>query len=68
VILGGLVGLLGLLIPVWLSALIIGVVVAAVGGFLVRSGLKILQQEQVAPQRTIETLKEDREWIQDQRR
>jgi hypothetical protein len=53
---------------VWLSALIIGVVVAAVGGFLVRSGLKTLQQEQVAPQRTIETLKEDREWIQDQRR
>ena len=68
VILGGLVGLLALLIPVWLSALIIGVVVAAVGGFLVRSGLKTLQQEQVAPQRTIETLKEDREWIQDQRR
>ena len=67
-ILGGLVGLLALLIPVWLSALIIGVVVAAVGGFLVRSGLKTLQQEQVAPQRTIETLKEDREWIQDQRR
>jgi Putative Actinobacterial Holin-X, holin superfamily III len=67
VILGGLVGLLGLLIPLWLSALIIGVVVAAVGGLLVRSGLKTLQQEQVAPQRTIETLKEDREWIQDQR-
>lgn len=67
VILGGIVGVLGLLIPVWLSALIVGVVVAGAGGLLVRSGLKTLQQEQASPQRTIETLKEDREWIEDQR-
>lgn len=69
VILGGLVAVLAALgVPVWLSALIVGVIVAAVGGLLVRSGLKTLQQEQAAPQRTIETIKEDREWIEDQRR
>lgn len=69
VILGGIVGILVALgVPVWLSALIVGVVVAVVGGILVMSGLKKLRQEQIAPQRTIETLKEDREWIEDQRR
>ncbi len=69
VILGGLVAVLAALgVPVWLSALIVGVVVTAAGGVLVRSGLKTLQQEQAAPQRTLETIREDREWIEDQRR
>ncbi|MDP8940872.1 MAG: phage holin family protein [Actinomycetota bacterium] len=30
------------------------------------SGLKTLQQESPAPQRTIQTLKEDKEWMRDQ--
>lgn len=67
-ILAGIIGLLALLVPVWLSALIVGIVVAAGGGLLVRSGLKTLQQEQVTPQRTLETLQEDAQWARDQRR
>lgn len=66
-IIAGIIGVLGLLVPVWLSALIVGIVVAGVGGLLVRSGLKTLQQEQLAPQRTIDTLKEDAEWMSDQK-
>ena len=67
-ILAGIIALLGLLIPIWLSALIIGLIVAGIGGALVMSGLKTLQQESVAPQRTLDTLKEDKEWISDQTR
>lgn len=67
-ILAGIIALLGLLIPIWLSALIIGLIVSGIGGTLVMSGLKTLQQESVAPQRTLDTLKEDKEWISDQTR
>ena len=64
----GIIALLALLIPVWLSALIVGLIVAGIGGALVMSGLKTLQQESVAPQRTIDTLKEDQQWMKDQTR
>lgn len=68
VILFGIVGLLALLIPTWLSALIVGLIVVGIGGALVMSGLKTLQQESVAPQRTLDTLREDKEWMTDQTR
>jgi uncharacterized membrane protein YqjE len=50
----------------WLAALIVALIVLAVGGALVWSGLKTLQQESPVPQRTLETLKEDKEWMTDQ--
>jgi hypothetical protein len=65
-ILAGVIVLLGQVIPMWLSALLVGIVVAAVGYFLVRKGLDALKQENLAPQETIETLKEDKEWAKDQ--
>ncbi len=67
-ILAGIIALLGLLIPVWISALIIGILVAGAGAFLAWKGLQTLRQESVAPQRTIDTLKEDQEWMRDQSR
>lgn len=57
---------LGALVPMWLSALIIGVVLAAVGYLMARSGLGGLARIDPAPQRTIETLKEDAEWLKGQ--
>ena len=66
VILAGIVLVLGNLIPLWLSALFVGVVVALIGYFLVRSGLNRLKQVNPAPQETIQTVKEDKEWIQNQ--
>ena len=67
-ILAGIIALLGLVIPVWISALIIGILVAGAGAFLAWKGLQTLRQESVAPQRTIDTLKEDQEWMRDQSR
>jgi hypothetical protein len=65
-IIAGVIALLDLVIPLWLSALLVGLVVAAIGYFLVRKGLDALKQEDLAPRETIETLKEDKEWAKDQ--
>ncbi len=65
-IIAGGIFLLALVIPLWLSALLVGIAVAAVGYFPVRKGLDALKQESLAPQETIETLKEDKEWAKDQ--
>ncbi len=65
-IIAGVIFLVALVIPLWLSALLVGIAVAAVGYFLVRKGLDALKQEDLAPRETIETLKEDKEWANDQ--
>ena len=53
-------------IPWWLSALIVGLVVAGVGYALVARARTALQQVELAPRQTVETLKEDREWAKEQ--
>jgi hypothetical protein len=52
--------------PLWLSALIVGVIVAGVGYFLVQQGMSGLRKMNPAPRQTIETLKEDKEWLKQQ--
>jgi hypothetical protein len=60
--------LLGQVIPYWLSAGIIGLVIALVGLFLVVKGANTLRQEDPVPQETVETLKEDSQWLKNQKR
>ena len=67
-VLAGIIVLLGQIIPMWLSALLVGLVVAGVGYFLVRKGLEALKREDLAPRQTIETIKEDQQWAKDQTR
>jgi len=67
-ILAGAIVLLGQVIPMWLSAILVGLVVAGVGYFLVRKGLDALKREDLTPRQTIETLKEDQQWAKDQTR
>jgi hypothetical protein len=50
----------------WLSALIVGLVVAGIGYALVQKGLTALKQTSLKPEKTIETLKEDKEWAKEQ--
>ena len=49
----------------WLSALIVGVVVAAIGGVLVMRGRDGLQRADMAPRRTVETIKDDVELVKE---
>jgi len=55
-------------LPWWVSSLLVGLVVAGVGGFLVSKGLNALKNEDLAPRQTIETLKEDTQWAREQTR
>jgi hypothetical protein len=49
----------------WVSALLVALVVGIVGGALVARGRTGLVQTDVAPQQTIETLKEDAQWAKE---
>jgi len=54
-------------LPWWLAAALVGLVVAGIGYFLVQRGLTALRRTNMAPRQTIQTLKEDAEWIKEQR-
>jgi len=49
-------------VPAWLSALIISLLLMAVGYVFVNRGLAALRSSSVAPTRAIESLKEDTRW------
>lgn len=65
-LIAGVILLLGNAIPLWVSALIVGLVVAGIGYFLIQKGLTALKHLDMVPHQTIETLKEDKEWAKDQ--
>jgi len=58
--------ILDLFLPLWAAALIVGLVIAGIGYMLVQRGLTELRRVDLTPQQTIETLKEDTEWVKDQ--
>ena len=66
-ILSAVIVLLDNVMPLWLSALLVGLVVAVVGYLLIRRALDALKREDFAPRETMETLKEDQQWARDQR-
>lgn len=59
------VGLAQIMEP-WLAVLIVGVVVAIIGLILVQKGMSALKNINLVPEKTIATLKEDKEWAQQQ--
>ena len=77
---GGLVAYAGLLaiiaavivlladlgMPLWVSALIVGVVVAVVGYLLVQRGISALKRQDLTPHQTIQSIKEDSQWAKEQ--
>jgi len=65
-IIAAVIILLAAILPWWLSALLVGVVIAAIGAFLIWKGLDALKKEDLVPRQTIETLKEDQEWAKEQ--
>lgn len=57
---------LGSVVPLWLSALIVGAAVGIIAAILIFSSLDKLKNTSLAPQQTIETLKEDAQWLKKQ--
>lgn len=54
-------------IAAWLSALIVGAVLAGVGFMMLKRGLNDLKHVDITPRRTVETLKDDVQWAKEQR-
>ena len=65
-IIAGVILLLDQIVPLWVSALIVGLVVAGIGYVLVQRGLTALKREDLTPRQTIESLKEDTQWAKEQ--
>jgi hypothetical protein len=65
-ILAALIMLLALVIPAWMSALLVGAVVAGIGYGMVQKGRDALTHEDLAPRQTVEELKESAEWAKEQ--
>ena len=80
IVAGGLIAYAGLLaivaaivlvliaigLPAWVAAFVGGLLVAGIGYLLIRSGLAALKPQELAPRKTIETLKEDAQWLKAQ--
>ncbi len=57
---------LAIFVPAWAAALIVGAVVAIAAFILISTALKSLKQTSLTPQQTVETLKEDAQWLKNQ--
>jgi len=80
IVAGGLIAYAGLLaivaaialvliaigLPPWVATFVGGLLVAGIGYLLIRSGLAALKPQELAPRKTIETLKEDAQWVKAQ--
>jgi len=55
--------LLAQFIPAWISALIIGAIVAVVAYLMISAALTALSKLDLVPKNTLETLKEDAKWL-----
>jgi hypothetical protein len=65
-IIAAIIILLAKVVPDWGSALIVGVVVGGIGWLLIGKAMMALQQADLTPRETVETLKEDATWMKEQ--
>ena len=65
-VLAGVVMILSYVVPLWAAALIVGVIVGITAYFLVSSAVAELKKTELAPRETVESIKEDAQWLRDQ--
>jgi uncharacterized membrane protein YqjE len=61
-----LIIVLDLFMPLWLAALVVGLVLGGIGFAIIQQGLKGLRRLDPAPRQTIATIKEDIAWAKEQ--
>ena len=54
---------LATVLPIWAATLVIAVAMAGAGGIVIRTGLRRLTRIKPMPERTIESLQENLEWM-----
>ena len=57
---------LSMFIPAWSAALLVGVVVGIVAYVLISSALSELRKTELKPEETVESIKEDAQWLKNQ--
>jgi len=62
-VIAGVIVLLSQFIPAWLSAVVVGLAITAAGYFMISSALAKLGKTDPVPRETIESIKEDAEWL-----
>ncbi len=65
-VIAAIIMLLDNVMPSWGASLLVGVVVAVIGWLLIGKAVSALQQTDVTPKETVETLKEDAAWVKQQ--
>ena len=65
-VIAAIILLLDNVMPSWGASLLVGVVVAIIGWLLIGKAVSALQQTDVTPRETVETLKEDAAWMKQQ--
>ena len=65
-VIAAIILLLDNVMPSWGASLLVGVVVAGIGWLLIGKAVSALQQTDVTPRETVETLKEDAAWMKQQ--
>ena len=61
-----ILGLIDLGLDWWLAALMVGLVLTGVGSALVAHARKAIKQADVLPRHTMESVREDQEWVKEQ--
>jgi hypothetical protein len=65
-ILAGVVMGLSYFMPAWIAAILVGLVVGVVAFFMISSALSDLKNTNLKPEETVESIKEDAQWLKDQ--
>ena len=65
-VIAAIIMLLDRVMPAWGAALLVGVVVALVAWLMIGKAMSALQQAELTPKETVETLKEDATWVKQQ--
>ena len=65
-VIAAIIMLLDNYMPAWGAALLVGVVVALIAWMMIGKAMSALQQADLTPRETVETLKEDATWMKQQ--
>ena len=65
-VIAAVIMLLDRFMPSWGAALLVGIIIAGISWLLIGKALNALQETEITPRQTVETLKEDATWVKQQ--
>jgi hypothetical protein len=65
-IMAGIIIALSNIIPAWAAALVVGAIVGAISFFLISSAIERLKNTNLKPEESVESIKEDAQWLKNQ--